>query len=328
MPHANAPLAEKGRLTLCQRIESGRPVAHVAAEMGISRQCAYRWWRRYQAARDAGLDPALALADRPSRPRRTPTRTKRNVERKICNLRRRSKLGPARIGARLDMPASTVHAVLARHGLNRLAWMDRPTGEVIRRYEREKPGEMVHMDIKKLGKLPEGGGWRAHGRGSAQHKASRRSANKVRGYDYVHSVVDDYTRLAYSEILPDEQATTVVAFWTRAHAWFTALGIHVERVLTDNGSAYRSRLLDNLLTEQGITHKFTRPYRPQTNGKVERFNRTLLEEWAYVRTYTSGKTRKLALTTWLHRYNYHRAHTALGAKPPISRVTNVPTQNN
>jgi transposase InsO family protein len=326
VPHANARLTERGRLILCQRIEAGRPVAHVAAEMGISRQCAYRWWRRYRQARAAGSDPVSALADRSSRPRRTPSRTKRNVERKICNLRRRAKLGPARIGARLGVPPSTVHAVLVRHGLQRLAWLDRPTGEVIRRYQRDRPGELVHMDIKKLGKLPEGGGWRAHGRGSEAHKASRRAGLRVSGYDYVHSVVDDHSRVAYSEILPDEQAATVVAFWARAHAWYAARGIVIERVLTDNGPAYRSGAFNALLVAQGVKHKYTRPYRPQTNGKVERFNRTLLEEWAYVRTYTSGKARIGALRRWLHRYNYHRCHTALGRKPPMSRVTNLPGQ--
>jgi transposase InsO family protein len=315
--HRNARLTEQGRLILCQRIEDGRPVAHVAAEMGVSRQCAYRWWRRYRACGPAGL------VDRSSRPRRTPTRTNRRVERKVCNLRKRSKLGPARIGARLGVPASAVYAVLRRHGLHRLAWLDRPTGEAIRRYECERPGELVHMDIKKLGALPQGGGWRVHGRGSDAHKASRRGPRRA-GYEYVHSTVDDHSRLAYSEILPDETADTVIAFWNRARAFYATHGVTVERVLTDNGSAYRSAALNDLLAAQGIKHKYTRPYRPQTNGKVERFNRTLLTEWAYVRVYTTGKARRAALKTWLHRYNYHRCHTALGGEPPASRVTNVP----
>ena len=298
MVHRNARLTEQGRLILCERIEAGRPVAHVAAEMGVSRQCAYRWWRRYQAAGTAGL------VDRSSRPRHSPTRTNRRVERKVANLRKRSKLGPARIGARLGVPASTVYAVLRRHGLHRLAWLDRPTGEPIRRYERDRPGELVHMDIKKLGRLRDGGGWRAHGRDSEQHRAAGRGPRV--GYEYVHSTVDDHSRLAYSEILPDEQATTVIAFWQRAYAFYAAHGVTVERVLTDNGSAYRSAALNDLLAAQSIKHKYTRPYRPQTNGKVERFNRTLLAEWAYVRVYTSGKARRAALKTWLHRYNYHR----------------------
>jgi hypothetical protein len=215
--HVNARLTVQGWLILCQRIEGGRPVAHVAAEMGVSRQCAYRWWRRYKASGEAGL------VDRWSRPASSPTRTNRRVERKICNRLKRSKHGPARIGARLGVASSTVYAVLRRYGLHRLAWLDRPTGEPIRRYERDRPGELIHMDIKKLGRLREGGGWRAHGRGSAQHRASR-NAPRV-GYEYVHSAVDDHSRLAYSEILPDETAATVVAFWQRAHAFFTAHGM-------------------------------------------------------------------------------------------------------
>ena len=223
----------------------------------------------------------------------------------------------------------TVHRVLARHGLNRLDRLDRPTAEPIRRYEHDQPGDLVHVDIKKLGKLPGGGGgWRAHGRGSDAHRASRRVAargGRVRiGYDYVHSAVDDHSRLAYSEILPDETAASAVSFWTRAQAFFTAHGITVHRVLTDNGSCYRSREFGALLVSQNIKHKRTRPYRPQTNGKVERFNRTLLAEWAYVRTYPCGASRTRALRTWLHRYNHHRCHTALGGQPPVSRVTNVP----
>jgi len=183
------------------------------------------------------------LVDRPSRPRRSPTKTRRDVERKVCNLRRRSKLGPARIGTRLGVPPPTVHRVLVRHGLNRLDRLDRPTGEPIRRYQRDRPGELVHVDIKKLGKIPDGGGWRAHGRGSEAHRASHRRAapgGRVRiGYDYVHSAVDDHSRLADSEILPDETTTSAVAFWCRAQNFFATHGIAVERVLTDNGSCYR-----------------------------------------------------------------------------------------
>jgi transposase InsO family protein len=316
VPHANARLTERGRLILCERIAAGRPVAHVAAEMGISRQTAYRWWRRYRAEGTAGL------VDRPSSPHHRPTRTRRKIERKICSQRRRFKLGPARIGARLGVPASTVYAVLRRYGMHRLSWLDRPSGEPIRRYERERPGELVHMDIKKLGRLRRGGGWRAHGRDSAASRASRHGPRV--GYEYVHSAVDDHSRLAYSEVLADERADTVIGFWTRAHAFFTAHDMTIERVLTDNGSAYRSRAFNAVLQAQDVTHKWTRPYRPQTNGKVERFNRTLLAEWAYVTVYPSGEARTAALSRWLHRYNYHRAHTALGGKPPASRVTNVP----
>ena len=208
MAHANAPLTERGRLILCQRILAGRPVAHVAAEMGISRQTAYRWWNRYQEAGPAGL------SDRSSRPRHSPRRTPASVERRIVGLRRRLKLGPARIAGRLGLACSTVHRVLVRHGLNRLDHLDRPTAEPIRCYERARPGELVHIDIKKLGALADGGGWRAHGKGSAQDLARRRARKrglKV-GHEYVHSAVDDHTRLAYSEVLPDETVASAIAF--------------------------------------------------------------------------------------------------------------------
>ena len=195
--------------------------------------------------------------------------------------------------------------------------MDRPTGEVIRRYEHEHPGDMIHVDIKKLGKIPDGGGWRAGGRTQGQKNTNRGRM----GYDFIHSAVDDHSRLAYSEILADERKETCAEFWTRAEAFFAGHGITVRRVLTDNGSAYRSRHWAKALGT--VVHKRTRPYRPQTNGKVERFNRTLLEEWAYVRVYASGVQRTDALDNWLHIYNHHRRHTALAGKSPIQRVNNL-----
>ena len=265
------------------RIEAGRPVAHVADEMQISRPTAYKWWRRYCEEGIAGL------GDRSSRPRSCPHQTPRRVERRIEGLRRSRKLGPARIAGILEMPTSTVHRVLVRLGLNRLRWMDRPTGRVIRRIVMDRPGELVHVDIKKLGRIPSGGGWRAHGRGNVAHHATTRV-----GYAFVHSAVDGYSRLAYSEILPNEQAVTAIGFWERAHAWFAAHGITVERVLTDNGACYKTRF-SAALTAAGVRHTHTRPYRPQTNGKVERFNRTLLDEWAYVRVYRSDAHRARAL---------------------------------
>ncbi|MFI8320717.1 IS481 family transposase, partial [Streptomyces sp. NPDC085529] len=222
---------------------------------------------------------------------------------------------------------STVHRILRRHGLNRLAWLDRPTGEPIRRYERSRPGELVHVDIKKLGNIPDGGGWRTVGRtaGDRNRQATtteRKSCTPVIGYSYIHSAVDDHSRLAYSEVLPDERQHTAIAFWQRANAFFTAHGITVERVLTDNGACYKSKLFTQTLTAAGIAHKKIRPYRPQTNGKVERFNRTLLDEWAYLRPYTSNDERTEALADFLHTYNHHRCHTALDGHPPISRVNN------
>jgi transposase InsO family protein len=213
---------------------------------------------------------------------------------------------------------STVHRVLTRYGLARLTHLDRATGRVIRRYERDRPGELVHVDIKKLGNIPDGGGHKVLGRQAGRAKRSGA------GYSYLHTALDDHSRLAYSEILTDEKKETAAAFWGRAQAFFTSCGITVERVLTDNGSCYKSRLWRDTLAAAGITHKRTRPYRPQTNGKVERFNRTLLAEWAYVRPYHTNDERTAALDGWLHLYNHHRAHTALGGQPPISRVNNAP----
>jgi transposase InsO family protein len=325
LSHPNARLTVHGRRLLIDRVRVGRPVAHVADEMGISRTTAHKWVRRWRAEGDAGLH------DRPSRPRTTPHRTPADVESRICELRRERKLGPARIGPILGMPPSTVHRVLTRHGLNRLRWMDRPTGQVIRRYERARPGELVHVDIKKLGNIPDGGGHRIMPR--QQALANRRATTDAReggspmiGYSFVHSAVDDYSRLAYSEVLTNERKETAAAFWRRANAFFAAHDIVVERVLTDNGSCYRSRLFGKTLSAAGIVHKRTRPYRPQTNGKVERLNRTLLDEWAYVRPYSRNAERTDALADFLHIYNYHRCHTALDGQPPISRVNNAAGQ--
>jgi transposase InsO family protein len=296
---------------LIDRIQSGRPVAHVAAEMGISAATAWKWWRRFRAEGDAGL------WDRSSRPRRSPMQTPRRVEQRVVRLRRSQRLGPARIAGILEMPASTVHRVLVRAGLNRLAWMDRPTGQVIRRYEMSRPGELVHVDVKKLGRIPAGGGWRAHGRGNAND-----SKRTQVGYAYIHSAVDAYSRVAYSETLANERADTAIGFITRATHWFAERGVTIERVLTDNGACYKRRFSE-ALTELRIRHSRTRPYRPQTNGKAERFNRTLTEGWAYARVYRSENARTAALEHWLHTYNHHRTHTAIGGQPPISRLNNL-----
>jgi transposase InsO family protein len=311
--HANAKLTPAGRRLLVQRIAAGRPIAHVAREMGVARQTASRWWHRWLAEGAAGLQ------DRSSRPHGSPRRTARPLERRIERFRRRLKLGPFRIATRLGLAPSTVYRVLRRLGLHRLSWLDRPTGRVIRRYEHAAPGDLVHVDIKKLGRIPTGGGWKAHGRGQA-------GGRQRVGYAYIHSAVDDHSRLAYSEVLGDERARTAMGFWARAQAWFAEQGIVVRALLTDNGSAYRSTDFGRLCSEAAVRHRFTRPYRPQTNGKVERFNRTLLEEWAYVRVYRSEHARTTALARWLHQYNHHRGHTALGGLPPVSRVTNLPAQ--
>jgi transposase InsO family protein len=317
--HRNARLTVHGRTVLVERVRSGRPVAHVAAELGVSRATGYKWWARYRAEGLAGL------LDRPCRAHRIPGRTSPELERQVVTVRRERKLGPHRIGPLVGLPASTVHAVLLRHGLSRLAWMDRPTGELIRRpvrYERARPGELVHVDVKKLGRLRDGGGWRTHGRDSDQHRRTR-NAPRV-GFDYVHAAIDDHTRLAYAEIHPDETGPTCAAFLRRAASFFTTHGIDsIERVMTDNAMAYRrSHAWHQALAEIGAQARFTRRYRPQTNGKAERFNRTLLNEWAYQRPYTSNTDRADALPIWLHTYNHHRTHTAIGGQPPITRVNN------
>jgi transposase InsO family protein len=319
--HANARLTPAGRVVLCQRIATGRPVAHVAAEMGISRTCAYRWWARYQQLGPDGL------LDRPSCAHHHPHRTPAQVEAQILELGQSRKLGPARIGPLVGLPASTVYRVLCRQGLNRLAWMDRPTGQPIRRYERDRPGELVHVDVKKLGRLRDGGGHRVHGRDSAQHRTrdQHRTRRGAIGYDDVHAAVDDHTRLAYAEVLADERGHTCAQFLRRAAGFFAAHHITIQRVLTDNAFAYRhSTQFQAAVAELGAVQRFTRPYHPQTNGKVERFNRTLLAEWAYLQPYVTNTERTAALDDWLHLYNHHRAHTALGGHPPISRVNNAP----
>ncbi|NEA72381.1 IS481 family transposase [Streptomyces sp. SID13588] len=311
MSHRNARLTVHGRRLLIERVVSGRPVAHVAAEMGISRATAHKWVRRWRAEGEAGLH------DRSSRPRTTPHRTPAAVEARVCALRQARKLGPARIGPILGLPASTVHRILTRHHLHRLAWLDRPTGTLIRRYERERPGELIHIDVKKLGRIPDGGGHKVRG---------REAGRPIRGmgFDYVHSAVDDHSRLAYSEIHPDEKVATCAGFLARAAAFFHQHGIdRIERVLTDNAWSYRKGLAwKAVLADLGATGKLTRPYRPQTNGKVERFNRTLADEWAYLRPYTSNDERTAALPDFLHTYNHHRGHTALGGNPPITRANN------
>ena len=314
--HRNARLTGWGRRELVRRIVSGTPVAHAAEQMNVSRATAGKWFGRH-------LEDPLGQwwVDRSSRPRHSPNQTPAKIEARIVTLRQRRKLGPARIAGQLDMAPSTVHRVLVRHACNRLAWMDRPTGRVIRRYEHDHPGDLVHIDIKKLGKIPPGGGWRAHGRGTVTRSA--RAKRPRIGYGYVHSIVDDHSRVAYSEVLRDERADTAVAFFRRARAWFAAHGIVIRAVLSDNGPCYRSTVFRAELADAGIKHRFTRPYRPQTNGKVERFNRTLLDEWAYVRTYRSEAERVRRLDRWLHTYNHHRHHTAVGG-PPLTRVNNLP----
>jgi transposase InsO family protein len=222
----------------------------------------------------------------------------------------------------LGMPASTVHRVLVRYGMNRLAWMDRPSGRVIRRYEKARPGELDHVDVKKLGRIPTGGGWRAHGRGPGIARGRGRT-----GYGYIHAAIDDHSRLVYAEVLTDEKATTAVAFLQRAAIWLSEHGITINTVMTDNGACYRSHLWADTLQANSIRHVRTRPHRPQTNGKIERWFRTLTDECIYTRPYRSEHERTAALDHWLHTYNHHRHHTAIGG-PPITRIHNPAGQHN
>ena len=315
MSHANATLTPRGRLLLARCVvEQGWTLRRAAERFQTSATTAKRWADRYREHGPAGM------VDRPSRPHRSPRRTPTRRERRIIKVRVIRRWGPARIGFALGIHPSTVHRVLSRYGLARLTWLDRATGRVVRRYERTAPGDLVHVDVKKLGRIPDGGGWRVHGRAAAD------SRHRGLGYAYLHTALDDHSRLAYSEILDDERKETAAAFWTRAGAYFASCGITVTRVLTDNGSCYRSIDFRDALGD--VVHKRTRPYRPQTNGKVERFHRTLLEEWAYATAYTSETERATAYPQWLHRYNHHRGHTALAGHPPASRVTNLSGQNN
>lgn len=305
-------LSYYGRQLLIQRLQSGRTASVVAEELGVSRATVYKWRRRFDLQ---GVD---GLEDRPSRPVRSPHRLGSDVEAEIVRLRRERKLGPHRLAALTGKPRSTCYKVLRRHGLHRLDWMDRPTGRVVRRYEWERPGQLVHVDVKKLGRIPEGGGHRTRGRLAA------RSGKKAVGYDYIHSLVDDHSRFAYSEVLTDERVTTCAGFLRRAGQVLASLGIGVERVMTDNAFAYRYGYeFHTVVAELGARQVFTPFYRPQVNGKAERYNRTLLEEWAYVQPYSGNAERAALLPEWLHMYNHHRAHTALGGLPPVSRVNNV-----
>ena len=323
MSHANATLTPRGRLLLARCVvDDGWPLRRAAERFNVSHKTAERWAGRYREFGPAGM------ADRSSRPRHCPHQLPARTERRILGLRISRRWGPARIAYRLRLAVSTVQRVLTRYGAPPLRFIDPATGVRVRssrpaprRYEHAAPGDMVHVDIKKLGRIPDGGGHRVHGR--AAGRAIKKSAKP--GYAYLHHAVDDHSRLAYSEILTDERKETVAAFWHRANAHFLDCGITVKRVLTDNGSAYRSQLFAETLGES-ITHKRTRPYRPQTNGKVERFNRTLLEEWAYARPYASEAERVAAYPDFLHRYNHHRGHTALGGQAPAARVTNLAGQ--
>ena len=327
MSHRNAPLSETGRLRLARCVvDDGWSLRRAAERFQVAVTTAQRWAGRYREQGPAGM------VDRSSRPHHSPNCTPTRIERRIIKVRVIRRWGPARIGYLLGLHPSTVHRVLTRYGLAKLRWLDRPTGRVIRRMESAACGDLVHVAVKKLGKIPAGGGWRMLGKsaGKRNTQADKSSGqqtkyhNPVRGYHFLHSAIDAHSRLAYSELLSDERKDTAAAFWLRANAWFTRCGITVRKVLTDNGSCYRSHTFSEALGD--IEHRRTRPYRPQTNGKVERFHRTLADEWAYARLYTSDAERCAEYPRWLHTYNHHRGHTALGGQPPATRVPNLSGQ--
>jgi transposase InsO family protein len=318
--HRNARLTVHGRRLIVERVvHQGRPGAHVAAEMGVSRQCVSHWISRYRAEGDEGL------YDRSSRPRSCPTRTAAQVEARVLAVRERERRGQDWISPELGVPPRTVSRILRRHQVPYLRELDPLTGTVIRaskttavRYEREQPGELVHMDVKKIGRIPDGGGWRANGREAPS--ASRDHQGKV-GFDYVHSLVDDHSRLAYSEVLADEKGPTCAGFLRRAAGYFAAHGINrIERVMTDNAWAYKYSLRE-VVADLGAQQVFIRPHCPWQNGKVERLNRTLQTEWAYRQVFTSNDERHAALAPWLEHYNTRRRHSALGGLPPVSRLS-------
>jgi len=316
--HANARTTVHARLLIVERYRAGWKQAHIAAAMGVSRKCVKTWLDRFAA------DGLAGLRDRSSRPHRCPRRTSAEMEQRILALRRELRRGPEEIGVQLGVPARTVSRVLARHQMPHLAALDPITGEVIKaskttaiRYERASPGELVHMDVKKIGRIPDGGGWRVHGR--ALREATRDRSTKL-GYDYVHCLVDDHSRLAYSEVLPDEKGATCAGFLTRAVAYFADHGItRIHRLMTDNAWSYRWSLR-TVCAEHGIRQKFIKPHCPWQNGKAERLNRTLAAEWAYRTAYATNTDRTAALAPWLEHYNTQRRHSALGGQPPISRL--------
>jgi transposase InsO family protein len=290
--HRNAPLSETGRLRPARCVvEDGWSLRRAAERFQVAVSTAARWAGRYRELGEAGM------ADRSSRPHRSPNRTPMRTERRIIKIRVIRRWGPARIAYLLGLNVSTVHNVLTRYGLAKLRWLDRATGRVIRRMDSAHCGDLVHIDVKKLGKIPVGGGWRLLGRtiGKRNAQADKSSGvltsryKPVRGYHFLHTALDAHSRLVYSELLTDERKDTAAAFWLRAQTWFNECGITVRKVLTDNGSCYRSHVFRDALGE--IEHRRTRPYRPQTNGKVERFHRTLVDEWAYARLYRSDAER-------------------------------------
>lgn len=311
MTHGNARLTAYGRLQIVRHRGDGHTAAGIATMMGVSRATVHKWLRRYAREGPSGL------ADRSSRPHVTPHALSARQVAQICELRKDLAYGPHRLSYELRLPRSTIYGVLRRAGLQRLAWLHRTTREVIR-YERARPGELLHLDLKKLGRIPDGGGKRFD-LGFAETGAGRHASRGL-GHDFLHVAVDDHSRYAYVEALPDERGDTTAGFLVRALEALSTLGVQVQRVLTDNGGNYRSHAVRTVADQWGVRLKRTRPYRPQTNGKAEAFNKTLQREWAYRRPYTTNAERLALLPCFVAEYNASRPHTALGGLPPIARI--------
>jgi transposase InsO family protein len=311
--HANAALGPKGRLTMVRRVVEQRwSVAQAAMAAGVSDRTCSKWLARYRIEGDAGL------VDRSSAPKTVANRTDERAIAVIAALRRIRFTGPE-IAELLGRPVSTVSGILTRIGMGKLGRLGL---EPAQRYERDRPGELVHIDVKKLGCIAGGAGHRMTGKRRGNPTRTNAAGQRQRqvGWEYVHIAIDDCTRLAYAEVLPNEKATTAIAFLRRARAFFASYGITIEQLLTDNGSAYRSAVHAIACRALGIRHLRTRPHRPQTNGKAERFIRTLLAGWAYGAIYRTSTERTAGLAGWLFRYNHHRNHSAIGRKPPTARL--------
>ena len=319
--HPNAPLTPEGRRRMVRCvIDRDWTVEATAERFQVDAKTVRKWRDRFVGEGEPGLE------DRSSRPRRSPNRTPRQMRRKVCRIRRKRRWGADHIAYEVGLAASTVQNILNQAGLGRLDRGDRATDrQPVHRYQRDTPGELIHVDIKKIAGIPNGGGWRVRGRGYKQEKSTK---HRYAGYRYIHTAIDDRSRIAYSEILDDEQGLTAAGFWRRAAAWYMTIGITPQRVITDNGGCYKSGDWHEACRATHTTVKKTRPYRPQTNGKVERFHRILLEEWAYIRPWRSETQRAMAYTGFIHFYNHHRAHGALGWATPITIIKdNLPEEH-
>jgi transposase InsO family protein len=312
LAHPNARLTPRARLEMVRQVLAGWPIAEVARQFHVSRATVTKWMRRFRAEGEGGLQ------DRSSAPHHRPRRTPAALAERVCAVRRATGWGPHRIAWALGLAHQTIYVVLRRAGLNRLDRLHRVTRQVVR-YEHAAPGELLHVDIKKQGRVPDGGGKR-FAAGFVETQSGPHSQHS-RGVEYLHVAVDDHSRYAYVEALPDESAPSAAAFLARALEHFQQRGVWVQRVLTDNARVYRSKVFEAVAAAHGVRLKRTRPYRPQTNGKVERFNRTLQAEWSYARKYRSNEERLAELPRWLYRYNYRRPHGGIAGAIPASRLS-------